>query len=204
MQKLTMILITVFVMALSSGVALAATSDGLPNPGITPDSPFYFLDKWAEAISLFFTFSPEAKAEKKLSYAEERLAEAQVMAQKGDEKALAVAEKGYEEDIDEATQDAKNAAEKGKENALEKIQEATTRHEATMQKVLNQVPEQAKDSIQKAIDESAKGHENAMEAINGEKKDQNEQPEVSNPKEKPEQSGNSEKPESPGTSQNRD
>ncbi len=204
MKKLSMILAAIFVLSLSSGVALAATgSDSLPNPGLTPDSPFYFLEEWMNSISMFFTFSKDAKAQKALSIADEKLAEAKKMAEKGDQKAEDVAEKAYEKYMDEATQDATEAKAEGKTNALEQIQDATARHEATMQKVLSQVPEQAKDSIQHAIDESAKGHENAMEAISGEKKDQKEQPEVSEPKEKPEQPGNSEKPEQSGSANGR-
>ncbi len=200
MRKLSIILTTVIVLSLSSGVALAATSsETLPNPGLTPDSPFYFLEQWMDSISMFFTFSKDGKAQKALSIANEKLAEAKKMAEKGEQKAEAVAEKDYEKYMDEATQYAGQSKATGKTNALEQIQDATARHEATMQKVLNQVPEQAKASIQKAIDESAKGHENAMEAINGEKKDQNEQPEVSEPKEQPEQPSNSEKPEQSGS-----
>ncbi len=205
MKKLTLILTAVFVLSLSSGVAMAATSsDSLPNPGLTPDSPFYFLEEWMDSISMFFSFSKDAKAQKALSIANEKLAEAKAMAEKGNQKAASVAEKDYEKYMDEATQDATEAKAEGKAKALEQIQDATARHEATMQEVLNQVPEQAKDSIQHAIDESAKGHENATDAISGEKKDQKEQPEVSEPKEKPEQPSNPEKPENSGMSKNGD
>ena len=65
---------------LFSGTAYAQEEE-LPNPGITPDSPFYFLDNWGKNIGLFFAFGPEAKARKALEYAEERLAEAQAMAE---------------------------------------------------------------------------------------------------------------------------
>jgi len=42
--------------------------------GLTTESPFYFLDRWVEAIELFFT-PEEKKPEKMLEFAEERLAE---------------------------------------------------------------------------------------------------------------------------------
>lgn len=41
-----------------------AQSDWLPEAGITPDSPFYFLDKWGEGIGMAFSFSAQAKANK--------------------------------------------------------------------------------------------------------------------------------------------
>ena len=64
---------------LFSGTAYAQEEE-LPDPGITPDSTFYFFDNWGKNIGLFFAFGPEAKAQKALEYAEERLAEAQAIA----------------------------------------------------------------------------------------------------------------------------
>jgi len=164
--SISLVIITLF---LCSNIALA-TSDGLPNPGITPDSPFYFLDSWGESIRMFFAFSDEAKAQKHIAHAEEKLAEAKKMAEEGKTDAEEVAEKKYEKDIDDATTEAKLT---GKENALQRIQEATTRHQAVMEKVLSQVPEQAKPSIQKAMEKSSKGHQNATDAINGLKGENN-------------------------------
>ena len=54
-----------------------AQDEELPDPGLTPDSPFYFLDNWGKNIGMFFTFGDEAKAKKALKYAEERLAESE-------------------------------------------------------------------------------------------------------------------------------
>lgn len=187
MKKVSAFILSTLIASLVSTTCLAATnSTSLPNPGITPDSPFYFLDKWMEDIDLFFTFPKEAKAEKRLQFAEERLAEAQKMAQKGDLKALKEAEEGYEADIDDATKDAKEAAKEGKENALEQVQEATAKHKEEMQEVLSKAPEQAKESIQQAIEKSAKGHEDALEAIKGEKKETPEKEKSDSPKEKTE------------------
>ena len=81
MFRITLIICLLITSFLLSGTA-GADDDELPDPGITPDSPFYFLDNWGKEIGLFFTFGPEAKARKALRYAEERLAEAQVMAAK--------------------------------------------------------------------------------------------------------------------------
>src|SRR3990167_4666892 len=49
---------------------------------ITADSPFAFLDTLGETISLTLTFDDEKKAEKELRYAEEKLAEAEIIMQK--------------------------------------------------------------------------------------------------------------------------
>ena len=61
------------------GAAYAQGDEELLDPGITPDSPFYFADRWAEQLGLFFAFGAVAKVEKALQYAEERLAEVDAM-----------------------------------------------------------------------------------------------------------------------------
>jgi hypothetical protein len=76
--------------------AVFAQDDELPDPGITPDSPFYFLDKLGKNISMFFTFGEEAKANKALRYAEERLAEVQAMAEKNKIREMTRAANDYE------------------------------------------------------------------------------------------------------------
>ncbi|MDI6903845.1 MAG: DUF5667 domain-containing protein [Methanocellales archaeon] len=78
------------------GVVFAQEAE-LPNPGLTPDSPFYFLDTLGEKIVMFFTFGAEKKAERAFKIAEEKLAEVTAMAQKGKAEALEKASKKYEE-----------------------------------------------------------------------------------------------------------
>ncbi len=78
------------------GGAVYAQDEELPDPGITPDSPFYFLDKLGKNISMFFTFGAEAKAKRALRYAEERLSEAKVMAAKNKIREMTRAASDYE------------------------------------------------------------------------------------------------------------
>lgn len=51
----------------------------LPNAGLTPESPFYFIDKLGEALREFFTFNPEGKARLQITFAAERVAEIKVI-----------------------------------------------------------------------------------------------------------------------------
>ena len=51
----------------------------LPNAGLTPESPFYFLDKFGEAMREFFTFNPEGKARLQITFAAERISEIKVI-----------------------------------------------------------------------------------------------------------------------------
>lgn len=89
MQKsfIAAVAVTASAVVLSGGVALAQSPKvTLPSPGLTPDSTFYFLDRWGENLQQFFTFNQEAKARLQLEFAAERIAEIKAMLdKKGDE-----------------------------------------------------------------------------------------------------------------------
>lgn len=63
--------------ALAHGLAQASVT--LPSPGLTPASPFYFLDRLGEAIQELFTFSAEGKVRLQIKFAAERVAEIKIM-----------------------------------------------------------------------------------------------------------------------------
>ena len=71
----------------------ASSETSLPDPGTTPDSFFYFMDTLAENMALAATFDADAKIEKRLEIAQEKLAEARAMAL---EKKMAAMEKANE------------------------------------------------------------------------------------------------------------
>lgn len=58
---------------------LAGAQASLPSAGLTPESPFYFLDRWGEDLRELFTFNPEAKAKLQVEFAGERIAEIKIM-----------------------------------------------------------------------------------------------------------------------------
>lgn len=51
----------------------------LPSAGLTPESNFYFVDKFGEALREFFIFNPEGKARIQIAYAAERVAEIRII-----------------------------------------------------------------------------------------------------------------------------
>lgn len=51
----------------------------LPSAGLTPESPFYFLDRLGETLRTFFTFNPEGKARLQIAFAAERVAEIKII-----------------------------------------------------------------------------------------------------------------------------
>jgi len=95
------------------GVAYAQGNDELPDPGITPDSPFYFIDKWSKQISLTFTFKAENKVQKALRYADERLAEVHAMIAKNKIEEATRATDEYQNCLATATQNMEQARLKG-------------------------------------------------------------------------------------------
>lgn len=93
----------------------AQTPLTLPAPGITPDSPFYFLDRVGEALQEFFTFNPAAKARLQLEFAAERISEIKaLMDTKGvAAKGLDVAETSLKDNLTKAAGILKSEKDKG-------------------------------------------------------------------------------------------
>jgi len=95
------------------GVAYAQEAEALPDPGIMPDSPFYFVDKWGKQISLIFTFNAENKVQKALKYADERMAEIDAMIARNKIKEATQAANEYQNCLGIATQNMERARLKG-------------------------------------------------------------------------------------------
>jgi len=155
-------------------IGVLAQNDELPSPGITPDSPFYFLKSWKESIQTFFTFGAENKAKQFLHLAEVRLAEYQKMIEKGKTEIAEKTLEKYGRQLNQALEKTEEAKEKGKdvEELAILITEKTLKHQEVLVDVFEEVPEEAKDAIQKAIEVSRKGSEEAVKAVNGEKKEE--------------------------------
>jgi len=75
------------------GEVVLAQNEAFSGAGLTPDSPFYFLEIIAEKIGNFFTFGDKAKAERMVDLMDERMAEAQKMLK---EKKIEPANKAFE------------------------------------------------------------------------------------------------------------
>jgi len=167
LKKLRVVLIISLIVTslLLSGTAYAQ-DETLPNPGITPDSPFYFFDTLGKNVGLFFAFGPEAKARKALQYAEERLAEAQAMAAKNRFRELERATNGYDKFAAIVTEKAEDARQQGASaNISETVALATSKHLNVLDKLQDQVPEKAWEAIARASTASMNGQKNALRAL---------------------------------------
>ncbi len=146
---------------LFSGMTSAQTSD-LPQAGTTPGSPLFFLDRFFEDIGTFFTFGEANKARRYLALAEERLAEAQTLAEKQDDKNTTYATELYEKQFSKAKERALGTGEIDLES---EVTDATTRHLSVFDEVLERVPEQARESIRSAKERTMTGQLEALQGI---------------------------------------
>jgi len=97
MKKILSLFVVMLMLMSVPALAQNATTEpvpevDLPDPGTTPDSALYFSDLALENLALALTFDTDARLEKELEIAEERLAEARAMALEGNFEAMAKAE----------------------------------------------------------------------------------------------------------------
>ena len=157
------------VMFLFTGVVNAHSAD-LPEPGVLPDNPFYFIKSLGEGLKTVFTLGAVAKAERFAYLAEKRLAEADALSEGEEpEKAQKAVEK-YEKAVEKAALKATEAKENGREadDILEHISTMILKHQEVLAGVYERVPENAQESIHEAMMTSMHGHESALRAVSGE------------------------------------
>lgn len=168
MRKASLIIALLFLGVLV-GPVLAQVAE-LPDPGLTPDSPFYFLERISEGIGTFFTFGNLKKAERYTTLAAERIAEAKAVVEKGKPEAAKIALKRYNDQLEKALNEAEKAKAKGEniEKVTETLARATSKHLTVLERVLEKVPEVAKGAITRALEKSKDGHIKALKALAGE------------------------------------
>ncbi len=151
MRKITLLIILFALFSFCVGVL--AQDNQLPDPGLTPDSPFYFLKSWKESIQTFFTFGAENKAKQFLHLAEVRLAEYQKMIEKGKTEIAQRTLEKYEKQLNHALEKADQAKETGKDvtKLKEEIGEKILKHKEILEGVLEKVPETGKERIEKGL-----------------------------------------------------
>ena len=146
------------------GGAAYAQNEELPDPGITPDSPFYFFDTWGKNINMFFTFGPEAKAKKALRYAEERLSEAQAMGNKNKVREMTRAANDYDSFMAIVNERLEEAAKNGtSDNISERLAALSYRIHVRLSELKDKMPPGVKKDITTTDNET---REEARETIN--------------------------------------
>ncbi len=168
-MKAISILITSVVL-LSFGTGSLAQETELPDPGLTPDSLFYFLETAIEGVGTFFTFGDLKKAERYAALAAERLAEAKAVVEKGKPELAEKTLERYEMQLNKSIARAEKAMAENK--SVEKVMEimskagkTTSVHLNILAEIYEKAPEQAKSAIENAMKVSVKGHGKAVEAL---------------------------------------
>ena len=114
---ISFLFIPVLAFILSPVEGFAQNQAVLPNAGLTPESPFYFFDRFGEALQEFFTFNPEGKARLQITFAAERIAEIKIILEtKGvNAKGLEVAQSRLQTNIAKAASIIESEKSKGKD-----------------------------------------------------------------------------------------
>ncbi len=128
---------------------LASARPELPDPGITPDSPFYFVETFMDRFR-----GPEEVADRKA-------AEIIAMAEENNSEALARAEEQYSRAMERLEQRAGDNPNMNEESARQ-----ASNHMFHLANASEGVPEQAREGIQRAMENSAHARERAIEGIN--------------------------------------
>jgi hypothetical protein len=157
-------MVCLLVFAALSCAAPAFADDGaLPDPGLTPDSLFYFFDGLSKKVSLFFTFDDEARARKALGYAEERLAEARLMAAKNRVRDTERAADDYDRYMAQVRQRLENKAVSA--DLSERVALAAARHQDILERAGEQLRPAARAALERARTASADGQMEALRAL---------------------------------------
>lgn len=167
MKKTPLILLIIISLLLVSSLGISAQEIKLITPGITPDSPLYFLERIFEEIGTFLTFGKVAKAERYANLANERIAEAKAMADKGKpelvEKTLVI----YQDQREKSLIKLKEARVKGEETTEveQLIAKTTPRHLEVLKDIYHKVPTETKEVIKSTIIISGKEQEQVVELL---------------------------------------
>ena len=135
-MKTKILFLSIFIITglVLGGFVAAQTDENLTNsePKTLPNSPFYFLKDFWRNLRLVFTFNSVKKAELRLQFASEMLAEAQKMAEETDNQELFQrAIDKYQREVEKLETQAGKAVEKAKDE--EKIQAFQNRFERKIQ-----------------------------------------------------------------------
>ncbi len=165
MKGISLIIVSLCLSSLGIGVLAQETE--LPDPGLTPDSPFYFLETISEEIGTFFTFGDLKKAERYAALAAERVAEAQAVVEKGKPEFVEKTLARYENQLNKSIARAERAQAKGQsiKNVMEVVAEGAGKHLTIIESMLEKVSEKAKTAVTKAKEVSMAGQKNALRAL---------------------------------------
>lgn len=127
---------------------------GISEPGVLPDSPFYFLKNVFRGIEMLLTFDAVKKAELELRFADEKLVEAVKVAEKSaDEKAREHALQNYLESHRRLEERLASLKDKNKnvDKLLEKLADRIVKHSEIFEDFGDEFTEETEREVDKAL-----------------------------------------------------
>jgi hypothetical protein len=169
-KRLAVILTFMMIGSFLAGPAVLAVEsseagdEDLPDPGILPGSPLYFLKRAWEGLKLRLTRAPEDRAVYIAHLLEVRLAECSALAERGRERLLARTLEDYRALADRAEAEMEQAAGRGADltEALVAVERATRKGGEVLTRVMGEVPEQARTAVRLALQAANFGRETCL------------------------------------------
>jgi putative hemolysin len=139
-----------------SFVSAAETGLDTPDPTLLPDSPFYFLKDVGRNVQMFFTFDPVKKAELRMDFTNQKLAEANKLVDNNpnNENAITKALESYKKEI-QKLKDYADTLNKNNPNNETLLNEITTNniiHQNVLESIESKLTN--KDKAQEVKDQS--------------------------------------------------
>jgi len=135
--KLLPIFLGILIILIALPTVIAEEDNLTTDPGITPDSPIWGIDKALEQIGLLLIRSPEAKAARGLEIAHERLLEVKVMIEENKLGAVARAERAHNKTLLRVRQNIQNIEDEDAEVEIDKELEFEARLKRHTENVRN-------------------------------------------------------------------
>ncbi len=140
---------------------MAAAAPSTPNPGQTPGSILYGLDRFSESVELAVASAPvigseELEAKVRANHAAERLSEAQKMVEKNKSEKVEKLMQDYSQAMNKSVESARKA---NNSELSQRLGNVSDNNVEVLERVKQQVPPQAQKGIQNAIDNSQKNRE---------------------------------------------
>lgn len=153
--------------ALALLVVLAAGTTGVAYAadGAVPGDTLYGIDRGVEQAELSLTKNPNKALRRQIDFTDERLDEAEVLAERQDALYFEEAINHYDQSVLDVARLAEAADEQTDESLSLLVDETFSKHQLRLEELLEKVPEQGKKGIERALEASSKGRDNALKAL---------------------------------------
>jgi len=141
---------------------VSAQDLGISEPKVLPDSPIYFLKNLGRGIRLFFAFNPEVKAQLRLKFANEKIVEAEKLAElKKNPKLIEKTLGSFQSDL----QEIEKTNPENLKKFSEKLMQQQLLHQKILKKLETQVPPETFAKIKENREKHLERFANVMQKV---------------------------------------